>query len=124
MGIDIYARWDGQSEAEETKQAKAWLNGEAGEVGYLREAYHGEPYATHHFVPEAFDSKDGAAITAATLRSRLPKTLRLAKRRQRTICNAGEEEIKRALQSYINFVELCERMEKATGKPVRIVASW
>jgi hypothetical protein len=47
MGIDIYARWDTQTSEEEEAQYKAVFSSEAGHIGYLREAYHGEPYATH-----------------------------------------------------------------------------
>ena len=54
MGIDIYAEWDGMSEAEKTAQITGF-SAEHGHVGYLREAYHGEPYATKVLVPEAFE---------------------------------------------------------------------
>jgi hypothetical protein len=46
MGIDIYAEGDGMTDA----QREAQITGcsvEHGHVGYLREAYHGEPYATN-----------------------------------------------------------------------------
>jgi hypothetical protein len=45
MGIDIYARWKGQT-AEEKKAQLAGFSLEHGHVGYLREAYHGNPCAT------------------------------------------------------------------------------
>ena len=45
MGIDIYARWNGQSSAEQQAQYTGFSI-EHGHVGYLREAYHGAPYAT------------------------------------------------------------------------------
>ena len=51
MGIDLYARWDGMTEAE----AEAQITGfsiTAGSVGYLREAYHGGPYVTAWLAPE------------------------------------------------------------------------
>ena len=125
MGIDIYARWKGQSGDEVEKQHEAAFTTEAGAVGYLREAYHGEPYATEYLVAEAFASKDGSAIPAATLRQRLPETLRLAEERERTLYNATTpEDIEPVLRSYTAFVELCERQERQTGEPVRIVASW
>src|SRR5579859_2358021 len=53
MGIDIYAKWDGMTEAEEDEQYRSLLSAEHGHLGYLREAYHGEPYATKVLVPEA-----------------------------------------------------------------------
>ena len=75
MGIDIYAKWAGQSEQEKEAQITGFSTVH-GHVGYLREAYHGEPYATRVLVPEAFDAPEcEAAISAATLRERLPETL-------------------------------------------------
>jgi hypothetical protein len=125
MGIDIYARWEGQLPEEVGKQLEVWLSGVAGNVGYLREAYHGEPYATEYLVPEAFESPKGAQIAAKVLRERLPETLRLAERRERTLYGATTaEEIEPTLQSYRDFVELCERVEMESGVPVLIVASW
>ena len=59
MGIDIYAKWDRMSRQEEAAQITGF-SVEHGHVGYLREAYHGEPYATKVFVPQAFeDGGDG-----------------------------------------------------------------
>jgi hypothetical protein len=124
MGIDIYARWQGQTPEEDQAQIEAWLTGGNGHIGYLREAYNGGPYATRYLVSEAFENENGAAIPAATLRSRLPETLRLAEVRERTVYHASDEETKEVLQSYIDFVELCERIEKQTGKPVQIEASY
>jgi hypothetical protein len=112
MGIDIYARWRGQSKSEKGAQAEAWLSNDQGRIGYLREAYHGKPYATRYLVAEAFDNKGEATIPAKVLRNRLPETLRLAELRERTIYNAGDEEVKRVLQSFTDFVELCEQMGK------------
>lgn len=125
MGIDIYAQWDGQSEEEQNEQYAAAFSTGAGGIGYLREAYHGEPYATRYLMPEAFEDGDGASIPAATLRGRLPETLRLVELRERQLYGeTNTEEMAPVLDSFIRFVELCEWMEKATGKPVRIIASW
>ena len=55
MGIDIYARWKGQTEAEEQAQ-NTGFSAVHGHVGYLREAYHGEPYATRYLAAEAFEN--------------------------------------------------------------------
>lgn len=72
MGIDIYLEWDGKGEEDEQKQAEAALTMTAGNVGYLREAYHGGPYATKILVREAFESDDNTArIPAAVMRERL-----------------------------------------------------
>jgi hypothetical protein len=128
MGIDIYARWPGQTEAETDAQCTGFSI-EHGQVGYLREAYHGAPYATRVLVPEAFDHEvhpDGAHIPAKTLRERLPDTLAAATRRQQLVYNEGpEHETTRiVLQSFSDFVELCERKERETGQPCTIVASY
>jgi hypothetical protein len=125
MGIDIYAQWKGQTEEE--KQAQ--LTGFSvvhGHVGYLREAYHGEPYATRHLVPEAFDAKGHeAAIPAAMLRERLPKTLELVEERERELYGQPDlAEISKVKKSFSDFVALCERKEEETGEPVSIVASY
>jgi hypothetical protein len=126
MGIDIYARWENQTGYEAQVQEEAWLTAEAGDVGYLREAYHGEPYATRYLVAEAFASEDGTAfIAAATLRERLPETLRIAEERERKVYGATRyEDIAPVVENYTAFVELCERMEQQTGRPVKIIASW
>ena len=126
MGIDIYARWDGQTEAQIDKQYRALLSIEDGHVGYLREAYHGKPYATKFLVREAFESDEStAAIPAETLRERLPETLRIAEERERSVYgHTKHAEIWPAVKSYCDFVELCERKERETGEPVTIIASF
>ena len=128
MGIDIYARWPEQTAAETDAQCTGFSI-EHGHVGYLREAYHGEPYATRVLVPEAFDHEtnpDGAPIPAKTLRQRLSNTLAAATRRQELVYNEGpgHENTRVVLQSFSDFVELCERKERETGQPCSIVASY
>ena len=126
MGIDIYAEWKGQTEEEEEAQCTGF-SVEDGHVGYLREAYHGAPYATHYLVAEAFDSTDGEAqIPASVLRERLPETIRLAKERQRIVYNrkGSIPDDDPAIKSFTDFVALCERMEQKTGEPVTILASY
>lgn len=54
MGIDVYAKWDGQTDAERDAQITGFSIAH-GHVGYLREAYHGEPYATKVLFPECWD---------------------------------------------------------------------
>jgi hypothetical protein len=124
MGIDIYAQWSGMTEAEQAAQITG-MSVVHGHVGYLREAYHGEPYATRVLVPEAFEGHgEPVAIPAALLRKRLPATLAAADMRERTIYRETDaDNIGGVLQSYCRFVELCERMEAQTGEPCRIVAS-
>jgi hypothetical protein len=71
MGIDIYLEWDGMDKEEKAAQATGFST-VAGEVGYLREAYHGGPYATRILVREAFESDNQRAqIPAAIMRKRL-----------------------------------------------------
>lgn len=126
MGIDIYAKWKGQTAKEEEAQVTGFSVVQ-GHAGYLREAYHGQPYATKYLVSEAFDSPNGEAeIPASVLRERLPETIRLAKERQRDVYGRegrildSDPEIK----SFIDFVDLCELKEEETGEPVTIIASY
>lgn len=71
MGIDIYLRWHGMDEDDEKKQYTGY-DTTAGNVGYLRESYHGGPYATKILVREAFEADNAEAeIPAAVLRERL-----------------------------------------------------
>jgi hypothetical protein len=126
MGIDIHAEWKGQTK-EEREAQYTFFSVEHGHVGYLREAYHGEPYATMYLVAEAFDSDDGQAkIPAAVLRERLPETIRLAKERQRVVyeCKGNIPDDDPVIKSFSDFVELCERKEAETGEPVTIIASY
>ena len=86
----------------------------------------GFPYATKHLCREAFESDTGSApIPAKVLRRRLPVTLQLAEQRERELYEeTDEKEIAQVLQSYRDFVALCERKEQETRKPVEIVASY
>jgi hypothetical protein len=122
MGIDIYAQWRGMTDAQKQAQITGFSI-EHGHVGYLREAYHGEPYATKCLVPEAF-MYGRAKITAALLHKRLPDTLRLAEQRERNIYRTTDpEEIERTLKSFRDFVALCAQKEFETGQPCLIIAS-
>lgn len=124
MGIDIYMRWELITEEEIEKQY-CGFDVTKGYAGYLREAYHGEPYATQALVPEAFDSGgEGAAISAATLRERLPKAMKAALRREREVYKNDEvNEDSACVQSFVAFVELAEKLERE-GKPFRVIASY
>jgi hypothetical protein len=125
MGIDIYATWPEQTFEEQEAQSKAWLSDGGGSIGYLREAYHGEPYPSRHLVAEAFDSPDGVTIAIETLRKRLPETLKLAEERERTVYNETDEAaVKRVVKQYSDFVDFCEKVERSTGQPPDIIASW
>jgi hypothetical protein len=123
MGIDIYAKWLGMTDEDEASQITGF-SAVHGHVGYLREAYHGEPYATKLLVPEAFEN-GRAEIPATTLRARLPEALAAAEKRERTLYHETDDtEIECILQSYRDFVALCERKERVTGRPCLIVASF
>jgi hypothetical protein len=72
MGIDIYLKWKRQSKKDKKKQTDCGFSTTSGAVGYLREAYHGGPYATKILVREAFEAEDcQAQIPAAVMRERL-----------------------------------------------------
>ena len=126
MGIDIYAVWKGQTEAEKTAQYGCAFSSVGGHTGYLREAYHGVPYATKFLCREAFESATcRAPISAEVLHARLPETLRLAEERERQVYEETDEhEIELVRQSFRDFVALCEAKEQETGEPVAIVASY
>jgi hypothetical protein len=81
MGIDIYSRWKNQDEND--KSQVTGFSVIAGNVGYLREAYHGGPYVTKYLVAEAF--KDDAKIPASILRERLPIAVLMAMYREKKV---------------------------------------
>lgn len=183
MGIDCYLKWNDQTKAENDAQLTGFKV-DCGDVGYLREAYHGGPYATRVLLPEGWDEKnypwekfeDGIPIKAATLRERLPATVLIAIYRNhvvygeaekdpshialdeggsitKTIANvfagiasAGKqthelvasitpEQLEGARKliekrdlpdfvlSFVDFVELAERIEKEKGEPCRVIVS-
>lgn len=92
-------------------------------VGYLREAYHGEPYATRVLVPEAFAANEAVPIPAETLRARLPDVLAAVEKRHTTIYQDSPEAIATYQQAYADFVDLAARKESETGEPVLILVS-
>lgn len=210
MGIDIYARWRDQSE-EETDAQVTGFSSVSGNVGYLREAYHGSPYVTKYLVKEAFEACVdnlevveidgqlkiyeelteaqrnkgdykclGIQIEASVLRDRLPRAVVLAIYREAKLYNDGkmpegfalniedksamktliegldnifnvemkdnshtfiaamlddktletvetaikEEKLSPDAQSFVDFVRFCEHIEKKTGEPTYIYASY
>jgi hypothetical protein len=126
MGIDIYAVWNGQTEEEKKGQFSVWLSGTHGRIGYLREAYRGEPYVTRFLFREAFASETNEArIPAETLRARLPEGLKLVEQREREIYHETDpREIDSMKHSYEGFVALCEMKERESGVPVLIRVSY
>lgn len=127
MGIDMYLNWKDMGKEEKEAQY-CGFDIRKGNVGYLREAYHGSPYATHALAPECWQDEqpeDGVLIPAATLRARLPIVLETAKLRAEKVYNDNDEEsIKETQQSFIDFVELAEKKEAETGEPCRVYASY
>ena len=131
MGIDCYLinPDTDQIHAEEIGQEEAMgFNPFSGHVGYLREAYHGGPYATKVLLPEAWideeERDEGGAISieASTLRHRLPKTLEAAAIRNReNYANRDEDAV---LKSFEDFVNLAEDLEKKNGKPCKFYVSY
>lgn len=76
MGIDVYLEWDNMTKAD--KEARfTGFSVEHGHVGYLREAYHGGPYATAYLITEPWESQpeDGFRIKAVELKRRLPSAV-------------------------------------------------
>lgn len=120
MGIDIYLRWEGQTTEEEEAQYTGFSTGH-GFVGYLREAYHGGPYATEVLFPETWDEENEgvASITNETLRERLPKAIEAALIRERTVYHDMEatEENCAMVKSLKDFVELHGKLEAEGRKP-------
>lgn len=129
MGIDVYLSWKSKTEEEGQSQITGFdIN--AGSVGYLREAYHGSPYATQILVPEAFDEAekahkpDGPSISAQKMRDRLPEVIASAIERGRLVYKEKLTEASPEVQSFVQFVELAERKEEETGEPCTVYASY
>jgi hypothetical protein len=126
VGIDVYLRWEGQTE-EERKAQYTGYSIEHGHVGYLREAYHGGPYATQVLAPEAFEDDapaGGAPIPAATLRSRMPEVRDAVIERAKEIYKEDLDEDSAEVQAFENFVRLAEQKERDTGQMCRVYASY
>ena len=123
MGIDVYMRWKEMTESDRRVQYTVFeVSAQAGGNGYLREAYHGSPYATRVLVPEGFDDDpDGVAIPVETLRERLPAAIKTAHLRGRTVYKdpTGDQAMADALTP---FVGLAERLAKE-GKVPRVYVS-
>jgi hypothetical protein len=135
VGIDVYLRYQGMTEAEKKRQYTGF-SVQHGHVGYLREAYHGGPYATKALVPETWHEsaqdertldernklgiyplldQDGTFLglhfPAALLRQRLPAAIDAAVRRQVEIYDMDPTEaaLSPRVLSLRSFVELAEQ---------------
>ena len=123
MGIDIYMRWNGMTEEDREKQITGF-DATVGDVGYLREAYHGSPYATKYLVEEGFeDGAEDLHIPAKELRKRLPLTKDIVIQRAKEVYKEELTEDDEIVKSFENFVKLSEALEEQGRKPT-IYASW
>ena len=88
---------------------------EHGHVGYLREAYHGAPYVTRYLVSEAFDSATSeAAISAATMRARLPAAVLMSMYREHKVYGAGDPSLVDLDQKGPTSCSRCYRTSSST----------
>jgi hypothetical protein len=128
MGIDIYLNWDGKTEEDQKKQYTGFSEVH-GHVGYLREAYHGGPYATQVLIPEGFIDEDipeddkGVEISNDELQKRLPKVIKTIIIRYKKVYNEKITEDNDAIKSFKDFVSLHKEKEDAGLHP-KIEASW
>jgi len=124
MGIDIYLEWDGQTEEERMNQITCGFSTQSGSVGYLREAYHGEPYATVFLLREAFESDDATAtIPNYVLTDRLEETKKIVIKRAKDVYEETLDEDSPDVKAFEDFVELHCLKEQEGLNPV-IVASY
>lgn len=124
MGIDVYLRWKLITEDEVAKQYSGF-SVKSGHLGYLREAYHGEPYATRRLLPEGFEAHgEPVHIPPEVLRERLPGVIKDAMERERALYgNDTVDEESPVIRSFTDFVELYEKMA-AQGKHPMVHVSY
>ena len=149
MGIDIYLTWDDITDDEKQAQYTGFHT-TAGNVGYLREAYHGGPYATRTLVPEAFEWTQeignlmscaemagcelpddlldlldrGVPMQAETLQDRLGETvLRARERIDKVYPDMDPDTADLVVSSFISFVDLA-LAKQAEGKQIYVYASF
>jgi hypothetical protein len=111
MGIDVYLEWDTQTESESKAQFTGF-DTTKGNVGYLREAYHGGPYVTKFLFKEAWYNEEGICrITAMELKLRLPRAKRLAFQRAEEVYGQSEKEATEQVKAFEDFVNMFEQKE-------------
>lgn len=153
MGIDMYLQWREQTPSEHGRQITGFSL-EAGDVGYLREAYHGGPYATQLLAPECWASEDATAqITAALMRERLTQVVEASAKAREEFARSGRfitmimggspetqpmsvfaaiekrytgdrETITTVKRSFQAFVDLAATKEMMLGEPCTVLASY
>ncbi len=111
MGIDIYAEWRGKNE-EEKKAQITGFSVVSGNVGYLREAYHGGPYVTKYLMSESFE-KGEAKIRADILIERLPIAVLMSIYREKMVYGKKDptvisfQDLPKVLSGLFSSVEDC-----------------
>jgi hypothetical protein len=128
MGIDVYLKWEGMTAEDERNQITGFST-VSGHKGYLREAYHGSPYATHVLFPECWEDSKGnhpgeVEIPAATLRKRLPAAIKACIERARKVYHESVTADSPECKAFTDFVALAERKEKESGQPCRVYVSY
>jgi hypothetical protein len=126
MGIDVYLNWKKKTKKDKESQITGFST-RSGNVGYLREAYHGEPYATRVLMPEGFEDKDdpdgiGVSIPNAVLVARLPATEAAVRERYKNIYQETGEDVDEAVKAYKDFVALHAEKESAGLDPTIYVS--
>lgn len=138
MGIDVYMKWDGFTKDDKEAQLKGF-DATIGNAGYLREAYHGDPYATMYLCPEAFDDErfkhpfnpkakeddddyGYVKLAADLLVERLPIVIQAAIERNTKLYNSTLDQSLPYIKSFLDFVALYVKMERE-GKHPRIYVS-
>lgn len=141
MGIDVYLKWDGFKKKDWDNQMTGF-SVTSGDKGYLREAYHGSPYATHALISEDWAKQPyvepawpsdkrkrrdysykgcGFVIPNKVLMERLPKVLEVAAERNTKLYQGELQD--EVLKAYEDFVKLHGEKEKAGLNP-RIYISY
>lgn len=106
MGIDVYLKWDGMTEEDEENRITGFeVSKRAGASGYLREAYHGEPYATFILFPECFEGNREHKYNTNTLIHRSAQAIIAANKRGETIYKRkeGDPEMEDAIKEFIKL---------------------
>jgi hypothetical protein len=123
MGIDVYLKWRRQTNEEVNAQITGF-SAAHGHTGYLREAYHGEPYATRVLISEDWSRQpdEGFSIPAKTLAKRLADAQAAARERARHLYK--QEDDPPMVKSLADFVALAAQKEQETGEPCLVVVSY
>ncbi len=139
MGIDVYSKRNGETlpfsysyEDPNYDSFDTWFDEyRENEHGYIREAYFkSQAYPTRCLLEEAFEGVNCGKfvpIPLDTLKSRYDEMLELANERFDDMLSDGyykESQREEFLDIYKKFVDRAEKIEKETGKPMEVYASW